>query len=144
VADACETLQSQATSNATTVAQYAAIAALEGPRDAFDAMLAEFSVRRRLMVDGLNALSGIRCRMPEGAFYAFPSVEGLLGKKTAEGKTLESDLDVTAYLLDAARVAVVPGAAFGAPGYVRLSYAASQKQITEGLSRIATALAALR
>jgi len=144
VADACETLQSQATSNATTVAQYAAIAALEGPRDAFDAMLAEFSVRRRLMVDGLNALSGIRCRMPEGAFYAFPSVEGLLGKKTAEGKTLESDLDVTAYLLDAARVAVVPGAAFGAPGYVRLSYAASQKQILEGVSRIGAAIAALR
>ncbi len=144
LADACETLQSQATSNATTVSQHAAIAALKGPREALDAMMAEFAARRRLMVDGLNAIAGISCRMPEGAFYAFPAVRGLIGKSTPEGKRLESDLDVTAYLLDAARVAVVPGTAFGAPGYVRLSYAASQSQIREGVSRIASAATALR
>lgn len=144
IAEACETLQGQATSNATTLAQHAAIAALQGPREALTAMVAEFAARRRLMVDGLNGISGIRCRMPEGAFYAFPSVAGLIGKTTPDGKRLETDVDVTSYLLDAARVAVVPGTAFGAPGYVRLSYAASQQQITTGVSRIATAVAALR
>jgi aspartate aminotransferase len=144
VADACETLQSQATSSTTTVAQHATIAALKGPREALDAMLTEFGARRRLMVDGLNGIAGIRCRMPEGAFYAFPSVEGLIGKRTPDGAVLENDLDVTAFFLDAARVAVVPGTAFGAPGYVRLSYAASQQQITEGVSRIRDAVKTLR
>ncbi len=144
IADACEMLQSQATSNATTVAQHAAVAALQGPRDSLRAMLAEFGARRRLMVDGLNRITGLHCRMPEGAFYAFPSVKGLFGKKTPEGHTLGTDLEVTAFLLESAKVAVVPGSAFGAPGYVRLSYAASQKQITEGVKRIADAVATLR
>jgi len=144
IADACEMLQSQATSNATTVAQYAALAALQGPRDSLRAMLDEFGARRRLMVDGLNGVAGLHCRMPEGAFYAFPSVKGLFGKKTPDGQTLGTDLEVTAFLLETARVAVVPGSAFGAPGYVRLSYAASQKQITEGVLRIADAVKTLR
>jgi aspartate aminotransferase len=143
VADACETLQSQATSNPTTLAQYATLAALAGPREALEAMVAEFAARRGLMVNGLNGIPGIRCRMPEGAFYAFPSVAGLVGKRTPEGARLESDVDVTGYLLDAARVAVVPGTAFGAPGYVRLSYAASQAQIRDGITRIAGAVARL-
>lgn len=144
VAAACEMLQSQATSNPTTVAQHATIAALKGPREALQAMVAEFSARRTLMVEGLSAIPGIRCRMPEGAFYAFPSVEGLIGKRTPEGKVLENDVDATGFLLDAARVAVVPGTAFGAPGFVRLSYAASQAQIREGVARIAAAVAQLR
>jgi len=144
VAEACETLQSQATSSPTTVAQYATIAALRGgPSEALTAMVAEFGARRRLMVDGLNGVPCIQCRMPEGAFYAFPSVRGLIGKRDAAGKTLENDVDVTTFLLETARVAVVPGTAFGAPGYVRLSYAASQKQIAEGIARIASAVATL-
>ena len=143
VADACEMLQSQATSNATTVAQHAALAALKGPRDGLSAMVAEFAARRDLMIKGLNAIPGISCRVPEGAFYAFPSVDGLLGKKTPEGAVLETDVDVTRYWLDVARVAVVPGTAFGAPGYVRLSYAASQSQIRSGLERIAACVARL-
>ena len=143
LADACETLQSQATSHATTVALHAALAALMGPRHELEGMLKEFAARRTLMVDGLNGVPGISCRMPEGAFYAFPSVHGLLGKKTPDGKVLRTDVDVTQHLLDAARVAVVPGTAFGAPGYVRLSYAASQQQISLGVSRIAAAVAAL-
>jgi aspartate aminotransferase len=144
VADACETLQSQATSSTTTVAQHATIAALHGSRAALDEMVTEFAARRRLMVDGLNAIPGLSCRMPEGAFYAFPSVRGLLGKTTPEGKRLENDVDVTSHWLDAARVAVVPGTAFGAPGYVRLSYAASQQQIRTGVQRIGDAVRTLR
>jgi aspartate aminotransferase len=140
VADACEMLQSQATSNPATVAQHAAVAALEGSRASLDAMVAEFAARRALMVEGLAAIDGIGCRMPEGAFYAFPSVKGLLGRTTPDGVRLENDVDVTSYLLDAGRCAVVPGSAFGAPGYVRLSYAASQAQIREGLARIASAV----
>ncbi len=140
VADACEMLQSQATSNPASVAQHAAIAALRGPREELDAMVAEFAARRTLMVEGLRAIDGLSCRMPEGAFYAFPSVRGLFGRRLPGGEALENDLDVTRFLLDEARCAVVPGSAFGAPGYVRLSYAASQAQIREGLSRIADAV----
>ncbi|MFO0685907.1 MAG: pyridoxal phosphate-dependent aminotransferase [Sandaracinus sp.] len=144
ISAACEMLESQATSSPTTVAQYATIAALGSTREALDAMVAEFAARRAKMVDGLNAIPGIRCRKPEGAFYAFPSVQGLIGAKTAEGKTLSDDVDVTGWLLEAARVAVVPGTAFGAPGYVRLSYAASQAQIQTGLERIAAAVRTLQ
>jgi aspartate aminotransferase len=107
-----------------------------------EAMVAEFAARRKLMVEGLAAIPGIRCRVPEGAFYAFPSVEGLLGKRHGDA-VLADDMAVAAFLLDEARCAVVPGAAFGAPGYVRLSYAASQAQIREGVSRIAAAVAKL-
>jgi aspartate aminotransferase len=140
VADACEMLQSQATSNPATVAQYAAIAALRGPREDLTAMVAEFAARRALMVEGLRAIDGIECRMPEGAFYAFPSVRGLFGRRTPAGDVLQGDMDVTRYLLDEARCAVVPGSAFGAPGYVRLSYATSQALIRSGLERIAAAV----
>lgn len=140
--DACEMVQSQATSNPSAIAQQAAVAALRGERGPMDAMVGEFAARRALMVNGLNEVPGIRCRMPEGAFYAFPSVEGLLGRRAGD-RTLEDDLAVAAFLLEEARCAVVPGSAFGAPGYVRLSYATSQAQIREGVSRIATAVRAL-
>jgi aspartate aminotransferase len=140
--DAVEMVQSQATSNPSAIAQQAAIAALRGERGPMDAMVSEFAARRKLMVEGLGAIPGIRCRMPEGAFYAFPSVQGLLGKRHGE-HVLSDDMAVAAFLLDEARCAVVPGAAFGAPGYVRLSYAASQAQIREGVSRIAAAVTKL-
>lgn len=142
VAEACERVQGQSTSGACSIAQHAAVAALDGAvaHDAdLSAMIAEFSARRRLMVDGLNAIAGVSCRMPEGAFYAFPSVAGLLGRRTPDGRTLSTDAELCEWLLDAARVALVPGVAFGAPGYVRLSYATSRALISEGLSRIEAA-----
>ncbi|GAB4209245.1 MAG: pyridoxal phosphate-dependent aminotransferase [Sandaracinaceae bacterium] len=142
LADAVEMVQSQATSNPSAIAQQAAIAALRGERAPIDAMVTEFAARRKLMVEGLDAVPGIRCRMPEGAFYAFPSVHGLLGKRHGD-QVLADDMAVAAFLLEEARCAVVPGAAFGAPGYVRLSYAASQAQIREGVSRIAAAVKSL-
>ncbi len=143
ICDAVDMVQSQSTTNPTAVAQFAALAALEGPDDAFDAMHAIFDERRQVMVRGLAALPGLRCRMPEGAFYAFPSVVGLYGK-TVGSHTLTDDVSVAQWLLEEARVAVVPGTPFGAPGYVRLSYATSTELIREGLKRIGDALAALR
>lgn len=146
VTEACERVQGQSTSGACSIAQHATVAALDGAvAHAADlgAMVAEFAARRQLMVDGLNGIDGVSCRMPEGAFYAFPSVEGLLGRRTPEGRTLATDLDVCDWLLDAARVALVPGAAFGAPGFVRLSYATSRALVSEGLTRIESAVRSL-
>jgi aspartate aminotransferase len=142
VAAALEMVQSQATSNAPAIAQYATIAALQGKREDLDAMVDEFGARRQIMVDGLNAIPGIGCRMPEGAFYAFPNVEGLYGKTCASG-VLNDDIAVASFLLDEARCAVVPGSAFGAPGFIRLSYATSQKLIREGLDRMEKAIRTL-
>jgi aspartate aminotransferase len=143
LAAACEMVQSQSTTNPTTAAQYAAIAALDGPRDALVAMVSEFQARRDLMVEGLNAIPGITCRMPEGAFYAFPNVSALIGRTSSAG-VLGDDVAVSTFMLEEARSAVVPGSAFGAPGFVRLSYATSQALIREGVSRIAAAVATLR
>ena len=143
VAKECDKVQGQATTNPTTTAQYAALAALRGPTEPVETMRAAFEIRRSLVVEGLNAIPGLSCRMPEGAFYAFFSVKGLLGKKTPEGKTLGDDLDVAAYFLEAGQSAMVPGAAFGAPGYMRMSYATSNAQIEEGLRRLGAAVAKL-
>jgi aspartate aminotransferase len=140
--DACEMVQSQSTTNPTSFVQNATIAALSGEKAELDAMVAEFAARRDLMVNGLNAIPGISCRMPEGAFYAFPSVKGLIGKK-AGAQVLADDTAVAAWMLEEARSAVVPGSAFGAPGYVRLSYATSRELIARGLERIAAAVATL-
>lgn len=143
VVKACETVQGQATTNPSSIAQSAAVAALRGPWGPMEEMRQAFEERRSIIVDGLNAIPGIRCSMPEGAFYAFANVKGLIGKQSG-GKTLESDLDVAGYLLEEARCAVVPGAAFGAPGFVRISYAASNDMIREGLSRIGEAVSKLK
>lgn len=142
LAKACDKLQGQATTNPTTVAQHAAIAALNGPQTAVSEMGAAFLKRKDLILAGLNAIDGIQCREPEGAFYAFASVEGLIGRKGPDG-VLADDLAVAGYLLEKAKCAVVPGTAFGAPGFVRISYAVSEDQIREGLSRIAAAIAEL-
>jgi aspartate aminotransferase len=143
VAKAIEKVQGQSTTNPTAVAQHAAVAALRGDKAPVAEMCAAFAERRRVIVDGLNAIDGIRCRAPEGAFYAFPSVQGLLGKQAGE-TPLADDLAVSRYLLDEAGCAVVPGAAFGAPGYLRLSYATSMDNIRRGLQRIGEAVAKLR
>ena len=138
--------QSQVTSNPSSIAQWAAVEALTGPQDEVAKMAGEFDRRRRLIIDGLNALPGVRCVMPKGAFYAFANVAGLFGRtwRRAEGATvLASSLDVTAFLLEAARVAVVPGRDFGSDAHVRLSYATGDGLIREGLARMAAALATL-
>jgi aspartate aminotransferase len=141
-------VQSQVTSNPSSIAQWAAVEALTGPQDEVAKMAGEFDRRRRLIIAGLNALPGIRCVLPRGAFYAFANVSGLFGKTWRKpdgaGVSLASSLDVTAFLLEAARVAVVPGRDFGSDAHVRLSYATSDALISEGLARMADALATLR
>ena len=136
-------VQSQVTSNPSSVAQWAAIEALVGPQDDVAKMAGEFDRRRRLIVQGLNALPGVSCGMPKGAFYAFANISGLFGRewKSPEGsKVLKGSLDVTAFLLEEAKVAVVPGVDFGSDDHVRLTYATSQALISDGLARMAAAI----
>jgi aspartate aminotransferase len=138
--------QSQVTSNPSSIAQWAAVEALTGPQDEVAKMAGEFDRRRRLIIEGLNALPGVRCGMPKGAFYAFANVSGLFGRvwRRPEGDLkLSGSVDVTAFLLEAARVAVVPGKDFGSDDHVRMSYATSDALIRQGLSRMAGALATL-
>ncbi|HET9490542.1 MAG TPA: pyridoxal phosphate-dependent aminotransferase [Methylomirabilota bacterium] len=136
-------VQSQVTSNPASIAQWAAVEALTGPQDDVARMAAEFDRRRRIIIAGLNALPGVRCVMPKGAFYAFPNVAGLLGRRTAADKGLASSLDVAEFLLEQGRVAVVPGLDFGSDAHIRLSYATSAELIREGLARMDRALRTL-
>ena len=127
-------LQSQSTSNPTSIAQYAAMEAMKGSMETVPVMLAEYARRRRRIVDGLRAIPGVTCEDPGGAFYAFPNISAHLGSgPKAIAKTCT---DITKMLLDKEKVAVVPGEAFGAPGYLRLSYATSIEKIDEGLLRL--------
>jgi aspartate aminotransferase len=129
-------LQSQSTSNPTSIAQYAALAAMTGPMDAVPPMLAEYEKRRKRIVEGLRKIPGVTCEWPGGAFYAFPNISSFL-KNGDQGPALaNSCTEVSKQLLDQAQVAVVPGEAFGAPGYLRLSYATSIERIDEGLRRL--------
>ncbi len=132
-------VQDQSTSNPVSIAQKAAVAALTGPQDCVEAMVKEFAKRRQVIVDGLNAIEGITCTNPQGAFYVFPNVSALYGRKF-EGRAIEGSGALTDYLLDTARVAVVPGEGFGADAYIRLSYAAGMPTIEKGLARIAEAV----
>ncbi len=134
--------QSQCTSNPASLAQWAAVEALTGPQDDVAKMVGEFDRRRRVMVEGLARIPGIRCGMPQGAFYAFPDVSGLFGRRW-RGGPLRGSADVAAFLLEEARVAVVPGADFGSDRHLRLSYACSLSMIQEGLDRIRAACARL-
>ncbi|HEY4186497.1 MAG TPA: pyridoxal phosphate-dependent aminotransferase [Polyangia bacterium] len=134
------TLQGQSTTNAAAVSQAAALAAIEGPTDELETMRVEFDRRRKVMVKALREIPGVTCVDPQGAFYAFPDLSAFIGRKTPEGKTIANDAQLCEYLIEAARVAVVPGSAFSAPGYVRLSYATSMKNVEEGVARIAAAL----
>jgi len=139
-------VQSQVTSNPSSIAQWAAVEALVGAQDEVARMAAEFDRRRRLIVGGLNALPGVSCVMPKGAFYAFANVSRLFGRTwpAADGTAhLKGSVDVTAFLLETAKVAVVPGLDFGSDDHVRLSYATSEALIGEGLARMAAALARL-
>lgn len=140
-ADAISSLQSHATSNVTTFIQRAAAEALTQPEDFMKPWIAEFDARRRLIVQGLNAIPGISCKPePLGAFYAFPDVSGTFGKVVA-GKKIASSMDFADVALEKAKVAVVPGAAFGEDHCIRLSYATSQAVIKKGLDRLGELLA---
>jgi len=132
-------IQSQSTSNPNSIAQRAAIVALNGPQDLVQDMLQAFDERRKYLVERLNAMPGIHCNMPGGAFYAFPNVSHYF-KTNLDGKNVEGSSDLCEYLLTEARVALVPGAAFGADDFVRFSYATSLEVIKEGLDRIGEAL----
>lgn len=143
LAKVLDVVQGQSTTNATAVAQYAALAALTGPQGEIEAIRARFQARRDAMVAGLNAIEGISCRRPEGAFYAFADCSGLLGKRHGD-EVLANDEDLAFWMLDAASVAAVPGGAFGAPGYIRFSYALAEERIAAGLASLARAAAALR
>ena len=129
-------LQSQSTSNPCSVSQYAAEAALTGPQDYITESRAVFQRRRDLVVAGLNACPGIDCPTPQGAFYVYPSIKGLIGKTTAAGATITDDEAFANALLDETGVAVVFGAAFGLSPHFRISYATSDEQLTEAVSRI--------
>ncbi len=137
-------IQDAVTSNPTSIAQWAALTALTGPQGFLDDWLAEFDRRRHVVTDGLNALPGVTCMLPAGAFYVFPNVSALYGKTTPSGKTIASSDDFAGYLLADAQVAVVPGAGFGADDYVRISYATSMDAIKRGLTRISDAISKLK
>ncbi|WEJ10085.1 pyridoxal phosphate-dependent aminotransferase [Sinorhizobium prairiense] len=132
-------VQSQATSCPSSISQAASVAALNGPQDFLKERTASFQSRRDLVVDGLNAIDGLDCRVPEGAFYTFSGCAGVLGKVTPSGKRIETDTDFCAYLLEDAHVAVVPGSAFGLSPFFRISYATSEAELKEALERIAAA-----
>ena len=132
-------IQSQSTSNPNSIAQKAAVAALTGPQDSVGIMCAEFDKRRKFLVDGLNSIKGIRCLPPTGAFYVFPNVSALYGKK-AGTRQINSSLDFALYLLEEAKVALVHGEAFGDDNYIRISYATSMENIEKALGRIREAV----
>jgi aspartate aminotransferase len=139
VVKAATNLQSHATSNVANVSQVAALAAVSGDLTAVAEMRAAFDRRRQAITGILDAIDGVTCPLPEGAFYVYPSVKGVLGR-TIRGRVADSSAELAAIILDEAEVAVVPGEAFGTPGYLRLSYALGDDDLHEGATRIANLL----
>jgi len=142
VITAVSNIQSQNTSNPTSISQKASVAALGETQAPTEKMVTEFRKRRDFIVSALNDVPGVTCRKPEGAFYVFPNVAGLYGKKRGE-RVIGNSIDLAAFLLDEADVAVVPGSAFGNDRYIRLSYATSMRNIEEGMKRIRSAVSRL-
>ncbi len=140
VVKAATNLQSHATSNVANVSQIAALAAVSGDLSAVEEMKVAFDRRRRIIVDLLNAIPGVECPTPEGAFYAYPSVKGVLGR-SINGVTISSSAQLAEMALESAEVAVVPGEAFGTPGYIRLSYALGDSDLVTGVTRLGDWLA---
>ncbi|OAF02535.1 aspartate aminotransferase [Bradyrhizobium centrolobii] len=132
-------VQSQSTTNPSSVSQAAAIAALTGPQDVLVERRTAFQRRRDIVVDALNAIDGVTCRRPEGAFYTYASCAGLIGRRAPDGATIDSDSAFCRYLLERHDVAVVPGSCFGLAPYFRLSYATSEQNLREAVKRIAKA-----
>ena len=139
VIKAATNLQSHATSNVANVSQRAALAAVAGPLDAVEEMKVAFNRRRLAIVQGLNSIEGLHCPMPDGAFYAYSDVRGLLGRKI-RGVVNNTSAELAAFILEQAEVAVVPGEAFGPSGYIRMSYALGDADLAEGVSRMANLL----
>ena len=137
-------IQGQSTSNASSISQYAALAGIKGNNDFLKPCLDAFDERRKFVVKRLNSIEGMKCLMPEGAFYAYPNVLGIVGKQTPEGKTLNNDTAIVEWLLDTAEVAAVPGSAFGLEPYFRVSYATSLDLLNEAMNRIEKAILTLR
>jgi aspartate aminotransferase len=141
VAKAAGSLQGQQTSNATSISQYAALAALRGPQDCVEEMRAEFERRRDFIIPALAEVPGVKIGSPGGAFYAFPEISAHLdGRLTYRGEPVTEDMQLAVYLLEEALISVVPGSAFGADGYLRFSFATSLDRITEGVRRFTAAL----
>lgn len=132
---AMTSIQSQSTSNPTSISQWAAVEAISGPQDALAGMVAQFSKRRDAMVAGLSAIEGVSCFKPQGAFYVFADIAETLGKRHGD-RTIKGSADAANYLLDEAGVAVVPGEPFGDDSHIRLSYALSLENVVEGVKRI--------
>ena len=139
VISAMSKLQGQSTSNPTSISQWAAIAALRGDHQIIDDRTKEFEQRKNYIVEKLNDIPQINCFDPQGAFYVFPNVSGCYGKEY-NGKIIKDSLDFTEFILDEAKVAVVPGVAFGADDYVRISYATSMDDIVKGIDRMTEAI----
>lgn len=137
-------IQSHSTSNPCSISQAAAVAALNGDQTFLSEWRGSFAARRNLVVEALNNIPGLSCQTPEGAFYVFPSMKGLLGKKTPGGKTIDRCVSFCDYLLEEALVAAVFGEAFGMGGYFRISYATSEATLKEAMERITTAVAKLQ
>jgi aspartate aminotransferase len=137
-------IQSQSTSNPSSVSQAAAVEALNGPQDFIKTRAEAFKERRDLVVSMLNQATGIKCHKPEGAFYVYPSCEGTIGKTTPDGKVIETDEDFVTYLLESEGVAVVQGSAFGLAPFFRISYATSTAELEDACQRIQRACAALK
>ena len=136
-------IQGQSTSNPSSISQYAALAGISGSKEFLDPCLNAFDERRHHVVDKLNSIDGISCILPEGAFYAYPNVSGLIGKKTQNGKILNNDAEIVEWLLESAEVAAVPGVAFGLEPYFRVSYATSLEVLKEAMNRIEKAVLTL-
>jgi aspartate aminotransferase len=137
-------LQSQSTSNPCSIAQAAAVAALNGDQSFLADRNAAFQRRRDMVVAELNAIDGVTCPTPEGAFYVYPDISGVIGKATPAGKRIATDEDFVGYLLEDARVAAVQGAAFGLSPAMRISYATSDDLLRDACARIRTACDALK
>jgi aspartate aminotransferase len=136
-------VQSQVTSNPASIAQWAAVEALTGPQDEIAKMVGEFDHRRRAIIAALNAIPGVRCATPKGAFYAFPNVSGLFDKRW-KGGALKGSVDVCTFLLEEARIACVAGQDFGSDAHIRISYATGIETIREGMRRMDAAVRALQ
>ena len=136
-------IQGQSTSNPSSISQYAALAGISGSKEFLDPCLKAFDERRHFVVDKLNSINGISCILPEGAFYAYPNVSGLIGKKTQNGKILNNDAEIVEWLLESAEVAAVPGVAFGLEPYFRVSYATSLEVLKEAMNRVEKAVLTL-
>ena len=135
-------IQSQSTTNPSSISQAAAVEALNGTQEFISIRSLAFQERRDFVVNSLNAIDGINCLKPDGAFYVFPRITSLLGKKV-NGRELKNSLDVSMYLLEEGLVSTVPGDAFGLPGYIRFSYAASEIELEEAVKRVKVAVSNL-